>query len=154
MLHLDGGGSLAFGWEWRARSAHDEGPKSAMIADEDIVGCLVNGIASLARWATEWAGTAGDATLLAGLYAPDEYPMTLWPYRAMIRDRSQRCDESAPGQPGTETSRPLKKSGGERVPQLRLTKASMPSWLPWSAPSSAASSGGGGDSSARWVVNS
>ncbi|HMG42732.1 MAG TPA: ATP-binding protein [Acidimicrobiales bacterium] len=81
-LHLDGGGSLAYGWEWRPRDALDEGPKVARIADEDIVGCLVNGIWALAQWAIDWAGTSGEATLLVELYAPEQYPMTLWQYRS------------------------------------------------------------------------
>jgi hypothetical protein len=87
-LHLDGGGAMAFGWEWRPRNARDEGTrKVATIADEDIVGCLVNGIWSLADWALEWCGASGDATLLVQLYAPDEYPMTLWQYRSDFPDR-------------------------------------------------------------------
>lgn len=86
-LHLDGGGSFAYGWEWRPRHASDEGPKVALIADEDIVGCLVNGIWSLSQWAIDWAGTAGDATLLVELYPPEQYPMTLWQYRGTIPDR-------------------------------------------------------------------
>jgi len=86
-LHLDGGGSLAYSWEWRPWNANDEGPKIARVADEDIVGCLVNGIWSLAHWAIDWAGTSGDATLLAELYAPEQHPMTLWQYRTMFADR-------------------------------------------------------------------
>lgn len=37
----------------------DEGStKVATIADEDIVGCLVNGIWSLADWALVWCGAS------------------------------------------------------------------------------------------------
>ncbi len=87
-LHLDGGGAMAFGWEWRPRNSMDEGSnKVATIADEDIVGCLVNGIWSLADWALVWCGASGDATVLVQLYAPGEYPMTLWQYRGMLPDR-------------------------------------------------------------------
>jgi hypothetical protein len=32
-LHLDGGGSVAYGWEWRPRNSLDEGPKISLIAD-------------------------------------------------------------------------------------------------------------------------
>ena len=88
-LHLDGAGSLAYSWEWRPRDANDQGPVIAHIADEDIVGCLVNGIWSLAHWAIHWAGTSGDATLLVELYAPEQCPMTLWQYRGMYPDRLQ-----------------------------------------------------------------
>lgn len=86
-LHLDGGGSMAFGWEWRPRNGLDTGPKVALIADEDIVGCLVNAVWSLAHWATNWAGASGDATLLVELYAPETYPMALWQYRGSFPDR-------------------------------------------------------------------
>ncbi len=87
-LHLDGGGTVAFGWEWRPLNGmEDDTNKVAMIADEDIVGCLVNGIWSLADWALMWCGASGDATLLVQMYAPGEYPMTLWQYRGMFPGR-------------------------------------------------------------------
>jgi hypothetical protein len=87
-LHLDGGCAMAFGWEWQRRSSLDDGTnKLAMIADEDVVGCLVNGIWSMADWALDWCGAAGDATVLVRLHAPNEYPMTISQYRAMLPDR-------------------------------------------------------------------
>lgn len=108
-LHLDGGGSVAFGWEWRPKNAMDEGnSKVAMIADEDIVGCLVNGIWALADWALGWCGASGDATLLVQLYAPDDYPMTLWQYRSDFPGRlaGARDLTGATGEVATTVSLP------------------------------------------------
>jgi len=47
-----------------------------------------------------------------------------------------------------------KKSTGERVPAVTLTKASIAAWLPYMARISCCISGGGGSSVASCVVNS
>jgi hypothetical protein len=76
-LHVDGGGSVGHGWH-----RGEEVDAVVFISDEDIVGCLVNTFWSLADWAINRAGTAGDATVVVEVLPPLNFESTLWQYRA------------------------------------------------------------------------
>lgn len=65
ILHLDGGGSVAYGWNC------SEDTSQIKIFPEDVVAAIVNSLNLLASWATQRAGTDGDAAVFAQLHTPN-----------------------------------------------------------------------------------
>lgn len=90
ILQFDGGGSFGYGWDERPLPFEESNRRSVTpIADEDLFGCILNGTSALVRWATEFVGLGGDATLQVEIYSKDSTPVAVCQFRSNMQGRLQ-----------------------------------------------------------------
>jgi hypothetical protein len=88
-LHIDGGGGVAYAWDfrgdrWVSAELQDNSDRPIHIGDEDLTAALINSLGILTSWASE-CGAGGDGLLVAQLRPPEGDSAILWQYRAAFR---------------------------------------------------------------------